>query len=160
MRSSQWASALLATIAMGLVISACGGGGSSPPTGGATCTGSGHSVELVAELGDHKVVDRCVPFSGTEISGETALRKSGIEFASQHFSYGDALCQIDHEPRSYTSCFPSGAPYWALFVWSAGKWKSSSTGISDVKLTPGEAEGLRYDPSSGTAAPPPAPPKS
>jgi hypothetical protein len=161
-RSSQWASAALATIAMGLVISACGGGGSgNSATPGATCTGTGHAVEVVVELGDHHVVDRCVNFKGGEITGETADRRSKIGFASQHFSYGDAVCQIDNEPTSYTTCFPAGKPYWALFLWSGGgKWKSASTGIGGVELKSGQALGWRYDSSSGKAAPPPRPPKS
>ncbi|MGH7642171.1 MAG: hypothetical protein ACRENX_04010 [Candidatus Dormibacteria bacterium] len=160
MRSSRWASAALATIALGVLMAACGGGG-SPTTPGATCSGSGHSVEVVAELGSHQVVDRCVNFTGSEIKGLSALRRSGIEFASQDSSYGLAICQIDHEPKSYTACFPSGQPYWALFLWSAGKgWKSATTGIGEVELKPGQALGWRYDSSSGKAAVPPRPPKS
>ena len=162
MRSSQWASAALAAIGMALLISACGGGAAkSTATPGATCSGSGHSVEVVVELGNRHVLDRCVNFTGTEIKGTTALRRSGIEFASQHFSYGDAVCQIDQEPKSYTSCFPTGQPYWALFLGSGGgKWKSATTGITAVELKSGQALGWRYDSSSGTAAPPPRPPKS
>ncbi|MGA9920300.1 MAG: hypothetical protein WBR23_03470 [Candidatus Dormiibacterota bacterium] len=161
-RSSQWASAALATIVMGLFISACGGGGgSSGSSPGATCTGSGKSVEVVVELGDHHVVDRCVNFKNADIQGETALRRSKIEFATQHFSFGDAVCQIDHDPTSYIDCFGTGQPYWALFLWTGkGKWKSASTGISDVKLKSGQAIGWRYDSSSGTALPPPRPPKT
>ena len=162
MRSSQWASAALATISMSLLISACGGGGGgSGTTPTATCSGSGHHVEVVVETGTHQVVDRCVSFTGAEIKGETALHRSKIESFSQHFSYGDAVCQIDNEPKSYTTCFPSGQPYWALFLWSgSGKWKSASTGIGEVLLKSGQALGWRYDSSSGTAAPPPRPPKS
>lgn len=162
MRSSRGASAVLAAIAMGLLMSACSSGGSgSPSTPGATCSGSGHHVEVVVELGDHHVVDRCIGFQDAQIKGETALRRSGIEFASQHFSYGDAVCQIDHDPTSYTACFASGQPYWAFFLSTGGgKWKSASTGISDVSLKSGQALGWRYDPSTGTAAAPPRPPKS
>lgn len=161
MRSSQSASAALATIAMGLLFSACGGGGASGASPGETCSGSGHSIEVVVELGNQKAVDRCVNFTGAEIKGETADSRSKIGFASQHFSYGDAVCQIDNEPKSYTTCFPTGQPYWALFLWTGGgKWKSASVGISDVELKSGQAIGWRYDSSSGTAAPPPRPPKS
>jgi hypothetical protein len=147
---------------MALLMSACGNGsagsGSSP---GATCSGSGHHVEVVVELGDHHVVDRCVAFQKSEIAGETALRRSGIEYATQHFSFGNAVCQIDHDPTSYTDCFATGQPYWALFLWTGGgKWKSASTGISEVTLKTGQALGWRYDSSSGTAAAPPRPPKS
>jgi hypothetical protein len=162
MRSSQAASAALAGMAMALLVSACGGGGEgSGASPGVTCSGQGHSVEVVVELGDHRVVDRCVGFKGTEITGQTALHRSGIEFATEHFSFGDAVCQIDHDPKSYTDCVGTGQPYWALFLWTgSGKWKSASTGISEVKLKPGQALGWRYDSSQGTALPPPRPPKS
>ncbi|HUY57851.1 MAG TPA: hypothetical protein VMV12_08485 [Candidatus Micrarchaeaceae archaeon] len=160
MRSSQWASAALATVALGLLISACGEGGGSSSTPTATCTGSGKSVEVVVETGSHHVVDRCVGFTGPSIKGETALRRSKIEFATQHFSFGDAVCQIDSDPKSYTDCFGTGKPYWALFVWSgAGKWKLASTGISDITLNSHQALGWRFVPSAGTPPPPPRPPK-
>ncbi|HUY24412.1 MAG TPA: hypothetical protein VMV09_03785 [Candidatus Saccharimonadales bacterium] len=161
MRSSQAASAVLAAISMTLLVSACASGGEGGAKAGATCTGSGPSAEVVVELGDHRVLDRCVNFKGASISGESALHRSGIEFATQHFSFGDGVCQIDNQPKSYSTCFPSGQPYWALFFWSGkGKWKAPTTGISGVALKSGEALGWRYDPSSGTALPPPLPPKS
>jgi len=158
-RSSQLASAALATIALGVLVSACGGGSGSGSTPRASCSGSGHHVEVVVETGDHHVVDSCVNFNGGEIAGETALKRSKIEFSSEHFSYGEGICQIDHDPKSYTSCFPTGQPYWALFLWTGGgKWKSASTGIGEVELKSGQGLGWRYDPSSGTTAPPPRPP--
>jgi hypothetical protein len=161
MRSSQAVSAVLAAISMTLLVSACAGSGGNAATPGATCTGSGPSAEVVVELGDHHVLDRCVNFKGASVSGETALHRSRIEFATQHFSFGDGVCQIDDEPKSYTTCFPSGQPYWALFLWSGkGKWKAATTGINGVALKSGEALGWRYDPSSGAAPPPPLPPKS
>lgn len=161
MRSSRAVSAVLAAISTTLLVSACASGGGNAATPGATCTVSGPSVEVVVELGDHHVLDRCVNFKGASISGETALHRSGIEFATQHFSFGDGVCQIDHEPKSYTTCFPSGQPYWALFLRSGkGKWKAATAGISEVALKSREALGWRYDPSSGAALPPPLPPKS
>ncbi|MGH7611984.1 MAG: hypothetical protein ACREN4_08190 [Candidatus Dormibacteria bacterium] len=110
------------------------------------------------ELGSRKVVQGCAGFNGATVAGETALRRSGIQFATQHFSFGNAVCQVDHDPSSYASCFGSGQPYWALFIWSGhGPWKPASTGISEVRLRAGQALGWRYDPSSGKAAPPPRP---
>lgn len=160
MRSSQTASAALVAISMALLVAACGApkSGSGP---GPTCSSKGPSVEVVAELQNHHVVDRCVGFSGRQIQGEVAMHRSGIEFALQHFSFGDAVCQIANEPKSYSNCFGTGQPYWALFLWSGkGKWRASSTGISEVVLKPGQALGWRYDPSQGTALAPPLPPKS
>jgi len=159
MRSSRAASALLVALFGALLMAGCGGSGSGASPA-ATCSGSGPRVEVVVELGNHHVVDRCVSFKGSVIAGETALRRSGIEFALQHFSFGDAVCQVDSQPKSYSQCFGAGQPYWALFLWSGnGPWKSASTGITEVKLTSGQALGWRYVPAKGTAPAPPRPPK-
>ncbi|MGH7609790.1 MAG: hypothetical protein ACREOD_07670 [Candidatus Dormibacteria bacterium] len=156
MASSRAASALLASL---LALAAVGCGASRPQTDGGRSCGAGHRVEVVVELGDHHAVDSCVSFHAARISGEAALRHSGIEFATQQFSFGLAVCQIDHDPRSYSQCLASGQPYWALFIWSGhGPWRSASTGISGVSLRPGQALGWRYVPSSGSAPPPRRPP--
>ncbi|HEY6537465.1 MAG TPA: hypothetical protein VI138_00290 [Candidatus Dormibacteraeota bacterium] len=160
MRSSRVASAVLAATVMALLVSACGATPDRGSPGTATCVGSGSHVEVVVETGGGHVVDRCVAFPGRTIKGEAALRKSGIEYATEHFSYGDAVCQLDHDPTSYTACFATGQPYWALFLWSGGKWKSATTGIGQVILRSGQALGWRYDPSTGAAPPPPRPPRA
>lgn len=158
MRSSRTVSATLAAILATASLAACGaasGGGN----GGVGCSGGGSHVEVVVELGNRHVLDRCVSFTGTALSGETAMHDSGIEYAIQHFSFGDAVCQIDKEPISYDDCFGTGQPYWSLFLWSAtGPWKTAQTGISEVTLKPGDAMGWRYEPASGAAPPPPTPP--
>jgi len=158
MRSSLVVSATLAAALMSAALVACGAssGGSG---GGGGCTGGGSHVEVVVELGNHQVLDRCVGFTGSEVAGETALHDSGIEYAIQQFSFGDAVCQVDNEPASYSDCFGSGQPYWSLFLWSGnGPWKTATTGISDVTLTAGDAMGWRYEPAEGAAPPPPPPP--
>lgn len=161
MRSSRAASALLVALFGALLMAGCAGSGSGASAAG-TCSGSGPRVEVVVELGNHHVVDRCVSFKGSVIAGETALRRSGIEFATTHTSFGDEVCQVDNEPKSYTVCFPPAPqPYWALFLWSGkGPWKSAATGISEVKLKSGQALGWRYVPDQGKAPAPARPPKS
>ncbi|MGA2873094.1 MAG: hypothetical protein ABSF27_05860 [Candidatus Dormibacteria bacterium] len=161
MSSSRAASALLAVTLLAMLLSACGGAPGGGSGGGSSCTGAHSRVEVVVELGDHHVLARCVGFKGAELAGETVLHRSGIEFATQHFSFGDAVCQIDNEPKSYTECFGTGQPYWALFLWSGkGPWKPAATGISEVKLRSGDALGWRYVPAQGSAPPPPRPPKT
>lgn len=159
-RSSLGASASLAGICCALFLAGCGGAQAST-TGSATCSGSSPHAEVVVELGSGKVIDRCVDFKGRELAGEAALKRSRIEFATQHFSFGDAVCQIDNDPRTYSDCFGTGQPYWELFLWSGkGPWKEAQTGISEVELKSGNALGWRLVPAQGNTSPPPRPPKS
>lgn len=158
MRSSQMASAILAPVFLAALVAGCGATASVSGGGGQQC-GSGHRVEVVVELASKKVVDSCVSFTPAEIPAETAMKHSGIEFAIKHFSFGDAICQIDREPAAYTNCFASGQPYWALFTWSGqGPWRVAQTGISDIQLRPGDALGWHF--GTGSPAAPPKPPKS
>jgi hypothetical protein len=130
----------------------------SSPTGACATSGSytGTYVAVVVEHGDGATLSRCVRLSGTTMTGERVLAASGLEYQTQSYSFGDALCQLDHEPAAYTACLPSTGSYWALFVWSAGgPWQAASQGISAQTFTAGEAMGLRYDPESATTPPPP-----
>ncbi len=157
MRSSQWASAILAPVFLAALVAGCGSAATASGGGGQQC-GSGHRVEVVVELASKKVVDSCVSFAAAEIPAETAMKRSGIEFATKHFSFGDAICQIDHEPSAYTHCFASGQPYWALFTWSGeGPWKVAQTGVSGIQLRPGDALGWHF--GTGSPAAPPKPPQ-
>ena len=157
MRSSQWASAILAPVMAAALLAGCGATSQKAATTSAQC-GSGHHVEIVVELANKKVVDGCASFKGPEVPAETAMSRSGIEFAKEHFSYGDAICQIDHEPKSYSHCFASGQPYWALFTWSGkGPWKVAQVGVSQIELRNGNALGWHFGP--GTPSAPPKPPK-
>jgi len=157
MRSSQLASAILAPVFAAALLAGCGSSAGTAGGTGSQC-GSGHHAEVVVELASKKVVDGCASFSAAEIPAETAMKRSGIEFAIQHFSFGDAICQIDHEPTSYSKCFASGQPYWALFTWSGkGPWKAAQVGVSDIKLANGDALGWHF--GNGTPGAPPKPPK-
>ncbi len=148
MRTSGMAAVALAAAALVLMAGGCGQApAANSGSNSAGCGGSRHSVEVVVGLNGGRSVSRCVGFSAKTINAETALRRSGIEFSSEHFSFGDEVCQLDHEPRAYTSC--TGTDYWALFVWRDGHWRSASVGISDLSLSPGEALGWRYDPTKG-----------
>lgn len=156
MRSSQVASAILAPMFAAVLLAGCGAT-SAATTGPRSQCGSGNRVEVVVELASKKVVESCVNFKGPEISAQTAMKRSGIEYAEQHFSFGNAVCQIDHEPSSYSSCFASGKPYWALFVWTGkGPWKVAQVGVTDIKLRNGDALGWHF--GSGTPGAPPKPP--
>jgi len=114
-----------------------------------------------ASAGKPASVVRCVPVApGATLGALDVLRDAGVETATQTYSFGLAICQVDDVPAHYRACLPSGAPYWALFVAPPGEgWAAASTGVSDVHLRAGAALGLRYDPPTGKApAPTTAPP--
>ncbi|MDA8061923.1 MAG: hypothetical protein M0T80_05705 [Actinomycetota bacterium] len=118
-------------------------------------------VDGHSPAGSSATVVRCVAVApGAKLAADAALRKAGVETATQVYSFGAAICQVDGVPAHYPKCLPSGAPYWALFVARpGGGWTSASTGVSGIRLGAGSALGLRYDPPTGTApAPSTAPP--
>lgn len=156
MSSSRWASATLAPLVLAGLLAGCGGGGGEAGPNHTVC-GTRGQADVVVELGGGKVVSSCVSVPAAGVSAETLMRRSGIEYALQHFSFGDAVCQIDHDPRSYSKCFASGQPYWALYTWTGhGPWRSATTGISDIRVKPGGALGWHF--GSGSPKPPPKPP--
>jgi hypothetical protein len=158
MRSSRVVSAILAPIFMAALLAGCGTASTIAAGSGGTQCGSGHRAEVVVEFENKKVDESCVSFKGSEIAGEAAMTRGNIEFAAKHLSLGDAICQIAHQPKSYTSCFGSGQPYWALYIWSGkGPWRSAQVGVSEIELRPGDALGWHY--GSGTPGAPPKPPK-
>ncbi len=132
---------------------------SSAPTPGSCAGVPGHNhARLVVEASAGKVVARCIGFSGSSLPGLKLLEESHVEFSTQAFSFGVAICQVDDIPAHYTKCLPTGQDYWALFLSTNGRtWTSPSVGISDIKVPPGGSLGLRYDSPKGTPAPPPHP---
>ncbi|MGH8989392.1 MAG: hypothetical protein ACRDXC_12505 [Acidimicrobiales bacterium] len=114
-----------------------------------------HHARVVVEPAAGKEVARCVGFGGKSIAALALLQESRIEIGTQKFSFGVAICQVDHVPAHYTQCLPSGQDYWALFVSKSGqKWTSPSVGVSDIRVFPGGSLGLRYDSPKGTPPPP------
>lgn len=132
----------------------------TPTTMAGSCTGvaGAHHVRVVVESSVSSVVARCVGFSTPTIAATKLLAAAHVSLGTQKYSFGLAICQVDGVPAHYSQCLPSGKPYWAMFVSRDGKaWTSAASGISDTSLRPGDSLGLRYDPPTGKAAPPPAP---
>jgi hypothetical protein len=131
------------------------------PFAGSACAGSGpRHAALVVQHGSGLTIQRCVAFSSATISGDQLLELSGIEYATASFGgFGQAVCQIDNEPAQFSVCLPpSPDPYWVVFVARGrGPWAISDRGVSGQTFADGDAEGFRYDPQTGAAAPPPAP---
>lgn len=159
------AAVAIVVVAAGAALAACGSSGpasssTTPTTVSGSCTGvaGAHHARVVVEVSPTDVVKRCVGFAGTKIPALTLLSKSRIEFGTQKYSFGVAVCQVDHVPSHYSQCLPSGANYWALFLSTDGhRWTSPSTGVSDIAVPSGGSLGLRYDSPKGTPAPPPPP---
>src|SRR5258708_2123590 len=93
--------------------------GAAAHTGCALAAGTGrNSATLAVEHFNGAMLSVCVYFDSPTISGEDILRVSGVEFATEGYgSYGDAVCQIDHEPATYdpNNCFGTSM-YWEMFV--------------------------------------------
>lgn len=158
------ASVGLAGLAL-FVFTACGGASTSnQPAAVSTPTcvnaSASHRAHVVVEHQSGTTVDRCVGFSTEKETGADLMTASGIDFKTQHFSFGDAACAIDGEPASFNTCLPPDAPYWALWTSTAGgPWTMAQTGYTAVQLGNGDALGWRYTPSSETSPSPPPPAK-
>lgn len=154
-----------ATLAAVLLLFACGSGsGQGPQTAApASCSGvtAPHHAEVVVTHAAGRTVQRCVGFSTATVTGATLMQKSGIQFATQTFSYGKAACQIDHQPAHFTTCLPKSGDYWALYVWNPGthRWAAAQSGYATTKVKPGSALGWRYESETASPAPLPAAPK-
>lgn len=156
--------ASILVVAAGIAVAACGTSGSPGTAARATVPSSCarvsglHHARLVVEASPGKVVQRCIGFAGEEIPALKLLSDSHVEVGTQKYSFGVAICQVDHVPSHYSECLPSGADYWAVFLSTGGHgWTSPSTGVSDITVPAGGSLGLRYDPPTGTPAPPPTP---
>ncbi|HYL07165.1 MAG TPA: hypothetical protein VEU76_01370 [Candidatus Udaeobacter sp.] len=149
-----WASALLA-LTIGAV-SGCGGSqtaGSSPPTSSCVNQSAAHHAYLVVMHASAKVIQKCVGFTGDSIDAQTLMDQSTVEYQTQTYSFGKAVCQVDNEPAQFTKCFADSGPNWTLFVESGGQWTEAQTGYTEVTLHDKDALGWVY-----TASPSPSPP--
>ena len=164
MRQRSWAGVMLACLVSFVV--ACGSGSSpggsaaSPPA--ASCAGvkGAHHAWIVVQHLSGAVVQKCVGFEADTEPGIDLMKAAGIEYQTQHFSFGDAMCQVDNEPAQFTQCLPANAPYWAMFVFSGSAWTVPDTGISGVSFHDKDALGWRYTQPDASPAPPPAPPRA
>ena len=154
----MWAGATLA-----LAVSAISACGSSPSSSTSTSTSScinssaPHRAYVVVEHGAAtQRIERCVGFTGDTIDAQTLMDKSGIEYQTQTFSFGKAVCQIDSEPAQYSSCFSDSGPNWTLFVDSGGTWAVAQTGYTQVTLHDKDALGWEYT-AEQSPSPPPLP---
>lgn len=152
--------------ALVLALSVAYGCGGSSPT---TSAGTGTSVSCVNQAATHRayvvvvhasqsVVQKCVGFAGETIDAQTLMDQSKVEYQTQTFSFGKAVCQVDNEPVQFSKCFADSGPNWTLFVETNGQWTEAQTGYTEVTLHDKDALGWVY---TAQASPPPPPmPKS
>ena len=153
-----WAGAILALAVS--TVSACGSGPSaSSSTTSSSCVNPSapHRAYVVVEHGtsSHQI-QKCIGFAGDTIDGQTLMDESGIEYQTQTFSFGKAVCQIDSEPAQYSSCFANSGPNWLLFVDTAGTWAEAQTAYTQITLHDKEAFGWEYT-ADQSPSPPPLP---
>ena len=154
----MWASATLVLTLS--AVNACGGSptaSTSSPASTCVNASAAHRAYVVVEHADvgHKI-QKCVGFSGDTIDAQTLMDQSGIEYQTQTFSFGKAVCQVDNEPAQYSACFATSGPNWALFVDTNGTWAEAQTAYTQVTLHDKEALGWIYT-AAASPAPPPLP---
>jgi hypothetical protein len=148
-----WAGATLA-----LVIAACGGASptsQASPTASCVNAGSVHHAYVVVQHLSGASVQKCVGFAGDTIDGQSLMDQAGIEYQTQTFSFGKAVCQVDFEPAQFSTCLPPNQPSWWLFTETGGAWTVASTGYTTVNLHDKDALGWRYVPAADASPSPP-----
>ena len=91
----------------------------------------------------------------SNIDGQALMDQSGVEFHTQTFSFGKAVCQIDNEPAQYNECFPKNQPTWWTLIEVGGAWTCAQTGFTAVTLHDKDAIGWRYILTADPCPPPP-----
>ena len=141
---------------------ACGGSAatssSSPASSCVNASAAHHAYVVVQHFANARHLQKCVGFTGDTIDGQSLMDQSGIQFQTQTFSFGKAVCQIDNEPVQFTKCFADNGPNWALFVETSGAWAEAQTGYTQVSLHDKEALGWRYTAEQSPSPPPLAKP--
>ena len=149
-----------ATLAMLIgAVAACGGGSpaaTASATNGCVNAAAAHHAYVVVQHAVGGEVEKCVGFSGDSIDGQTLMDQSRVEYQTQTFSFGKAVCQVDNEPAQYSKCFADSGPNWTLFVDTGGMWSEAQTGYGQVTLHDKDALGWTYT-ADQSPSPPPLP---
>ena len=148
---------ILVTVA--LLGAACGNSSSSSGAGAQPCSTSGKTHVYVEVVNAGKVIaSGCAATNATSLDALTVMSHSGVQYSTQKFSFGTAICQVDRIPAHYSKCLPTDQPYWADWIWKDGSWSMAQTGPEQIALSNKEALGWVYTPQTGSPAPPPPPP--
>ena len=113
---------------------------------------------LVVQFADGRVVTRCLSFSEPEITGEEALRRSGLAVVLDYSSgIGAAVCKIEADgcdptrgEECFCKCQGRDCQYWAYFEGKEdGSWFYLDVGAGGHKVRHGSMEGWAW--TRGTA---------
>ena len=147
------ASAILAA-----VIASCSGSSTtSTASPASTClnASAAHRAYLVVEHLSGTSRQKCVGFNEDSLDGQTLMDQSRIEYQTQTFSFGKAVCQVDNEPKQFTECLPKNQPYWSLWVETGGRWAMAQVGYTQIQLHDREALGWHYVAATDQSPSPP-----
>ena len=136
------ASAILAA-----VIASCSGSSTtSTASPASTClnASAAHRAYVVVEHLSGTSLQKCVGFNRDGVDGQTLMDQSRIEYQTQTFSFGKAVCQVDNEPKQFSECLPKNQPYWSLWVETGGRWAMAQVGYTQIQLHDREALGWHY----------------
>jgi len=149
------------SIVVCFLLAACRAATPSPPA-------SGGRAGLIVGLSDGSFRTSCVTFPGSEISGETLLRQSGLPVTlDPGNALGSLVCSISDEgcnfPDESCLCRCRGAgtcSYWAYFTWDEdGGWSYAVQGARLRQLHDGDLDAWiwldRSLPSDELPLPPP-----
>ena len=148
-----WASASLA-----IALAACGGSSTAVTASPAsTCVNSSaaHRAYVVVEHISGASMQRCVGFNGDSVDGQTLMDRSGIEYQTQTFSFGKAVCQVDNEPKQVSECLPKNQPYCSEWVETGGRWAMAQVGYTQIQVHDKEALGWHYVSATDQSPSPP-----
>ena len=149
-----WASATLALV----IAASCGGSTTTPSASpAATCVNANaaHRAYVVVEHLSGTSLQKCVGFNGDSVDGQTLMDQARIEYQTQTFSFGKAVCQVDNEPKQFSECLPKNQPYWSLWVETGGRWAMAQVGYTQIQLHDKEALGWHYVAATDQSPSPP-----
>jgi hypothetical protein len=118
-----------------------------------------HRAGLVVLPAEGAPVEVCVAFEGDEISGETLLARSGLDYTYDAGNpMGIMICSIAGtgcafpEQACWCACdSPGSCNYWAYFTQAEpGAWAYSPLGARASRVRPGDVHGWAW--LSGTTA--------
>ncbi len=117
-------------------------------------------VALVVDFGGGQVVTKCIGFSEPQLSGLTALQRSGLDLEIDYQSVGAAVCRINDTGCSADDCFCAcrggDCVYWSYWHLRDGSWQYSNAGAGQYQLSDGMVDGWVWGLSGvGQSTPPP-----
>lgn len=113
------------------------------------------TAALIIDHSDGRRLVKLLPFPGETITGLQLLERSGLSLVTYDAGFGIAICSIDGEGQSSSTCFgdPFGR-FWGFNTLNhANQWESSWVGSADAIVYDGDVHGYLFA-AWGTEQPP------